>query len=158
MGRRVHVLVPTTLSDCTDSGKWDSVEERSPISCWLRLWMSVCSGRSRTPSHWARLSPFPETFRAICKHQTTGQSEHEASERQVDTWWSHVQHCDGCEICDSAVLSLQIQLDEADLTVTHALETLQWNGLKRNWFETFTQWEQLQEMQQELYYHSFALN
>lgn len=42
----------------------------SPISCWLRLWMRVCSGKSRTPSHGDRLSPFPETFKAICQHKT----------------------------------------------------------------------------------------
>lgn len=57
----------------------------SPISCWLRLWMRVCSGKSRTPSHGDRLSPFPETLRAICQHKTRNHCK-TATEWQRDTW------------------------------------------------------------------------
>lgn len=46
------------------------------MSCWLRLCMSVCSGKSKTPSHEDKLSPLPATFRAIWN---TGKENHAAS-------------------------------------------------------------------------------
>lgn len=46
------------------------------MSCWLRLCTSVCSGKSKTPSHEDKLSPLPATFRAIWN---TGKENHAAS-------------------------------------------------------------------------------
>lgn len=38
-----------------------------PMNSRQSLWIVFCSGRSKIPSHDAKLSPFPATFRAIWK-------------------------------------------------------------------------------------------
>ena len=40
-----------------------------PMNSRQSLWIVFCSGRSKIPSHDAKLSPFPATFRAIWKKE-----------------------------------------------------------------------------------------
>ena len=66
------------MSRCVQTFDWyciyniDTVcNSHSPMSCWQRVCIRFCSGRSRTPSHEDRLSPLPATFSAIWQNTPT---------------------------------------------------------------------------------------